>query len=288
MARPFTEGIDLEAMHRDFSTGKWTNVELAAKYKNLVTPQRVGQLAKEMGWVKDLSQAVRLATKAQVIRQAADNGAMTRERRAAEIAVKALAEAAKAEPDEVTKPAPRRAPASEVSKVAKALDQAKADRPEKVRALVQKMVDAVEDDEAEIEAQAVMDAAEINAGVIVRHQKLADQLGVLMDRLRVELMEVSTAPAAVAELLQQVRELAGEDGGKIATKLQGLLSLGSRIGNLDKLSSAAVRIVTLERQAHNLDDDDAKPPSDDISDDQLRTRLARFGIAVHIPTVIDV
>jgi hypothetical protein len=112
-----------------------------------------------------------------------------------------------------------------------------------------------------------MDAAEVNAGIIVKHQRVAEDLLALAVRLRQELLAVTAAPLEVAELLAQVAQ-AGDDGAKVAAKLQGLLSMGSRIASLDKLATAAMKIVTIERQAHNLDDD--KPVEDNSYEAALR------------------
>jgi hypothetical protein len=40
--------------------------------------------------------------------------------------------------------------------------------------------------------------------------------------------------------------------------------------------------VGLEREGYRMDGDGKEPPAPDLSDEQLRVRLARFGIAIHI------
>lgn len=242
MGRP-RKDIDIEALRREYTAGKRTNVELAALFNDSISPQRIGQLAKEHGWDQDLTAAVRTATRAAVIRKTAQQGANSRRRVAASIAAEAI------------------------SHVQGAVDKERGYRPEKVQALVEQMIAASEAEEVNTNAQAVMDAAEANAGVILKHQRIADDLLALAVRLRQELLAVTVAPVELAELLAQVAA-AGDDGAKIAAKLQGLLSMGSRIASLDKLAAAAVKIVTLERQAHSLDDD--KPVEDNSYEAALR------------------
>jgi hypothetical protein len=45
--------------------------------------------------------------------------------------------------------------------------------------------------------------------------------------------------------------------------------------------------VALEREAYHMDGDGKPPTGPELSDEQLRVRLARLGIAVRIPTVIE-
>lgn len=62
--------MDWEAVERDYRTGRYTTTELASKYGNVVTRQAIGKRAKARGWQKDLSDAVRAATKASLITEA--------------------------------------------------------------------------------------------------------------------------------------------------------------------------------------------------------------------------
>lgn len=64
--------IDWEAVERDYRTGKFTDQELADKFGNLVTRQAITKMAKTRGWQKDLSTAVRQATKAKLIAEQAE------------------------------------------------------------------------------------------------------------------------------------------------------------------------------------------------------------------------
>lgn len=56
---------DYEAMERDYRTGSFTDQEIADKYKR--TRQAITKMAKAKGWKKDLSVAVRQATKASLV-----------------------------------------------------------------------------------------------------------------------------------------------------------------------------------------------------------------------------
>lgn len=58
---------DWEAIERDYRTGVFSDAELADKHGNVVTRQAISKRAKEKGWTKDLSTAVRQATRAKVI-----------------------------------------------------------------------------------------------------------------------------------------------------------------------------------------------------------------------------
>lgn len=58
---------DWEAIERDYRTGKFSDQELADKHGNVVTRQAISKKAKEKGWQKDLTTAVRQATRAKVI-----------------------------------------------------------------------------------------------------------------------------------------------------------------------------------------------------------------------------
>lgn len=62
---------DWEAIERDYRTGKFTDQELADKHGNVITRQAISKMAKVKGWQKDLSVAVRAATKAKLIAEAA-------------------------------------------------------------------------------------------------------------------------------------------------------------------------------------------------------------------------
>lgn len=66
-AKPTRPKADWEAIERDYRTGKWTDQELADKHGNVVTRQAISKRAKEGEWTKDLSTAVRQATRAKVI-----------------------------------------------------------------------------------------------------------------------------------------------------------------------------------------------------------------------------
>lgn len=63
---------DWEAIERDYRTGKFTDQELADKHGNVVSRQAITKMAKVRGWQKDLSDAVRKATKAKLIAEQAE------------------------------------------------------------------------------------------------------------------------------------------------------------------------------------------------------------------------
>jgi hypothetical protein len=66
-ATPKRARADWEAIERDYRTGAFSDHELAVKHGNVVTRQAISKRAKEKGWTKDLTAAVRQATRAKVI-----------------------------------------------------------------------------------------------------------------------------------------------------------------------------------------------------------------------------
>lgn len=66
-SKPRRQRADWEAIERDYRTGAFSDQELADKHGNVVTRQGISKRAKEKGWTKDLTAAVRQATKAKVI-----------------------------------------------------------------------------------------------------------------------------------------------------------------------------------------------------------------------------
>lgn len=62
---------DYQAIERDYRTGAFTDQELADKYGNVVSRQAITKMAKVKGWKKDLTVAVRQATRAALIAEEA-------------------------------------------------------------------------------------------------------------------------------------------------------------------------------------------------------------------------
>ena len=58
---------DWEAIERDYRTTNLSGAELAARHGDVVTRQAISKRAREKGWTRDLTEAVRQATKAKVI-----------------------------------------------------------------------------------------------------------------------------------------------------------------------------------------------------------------------------
>lgn len=96
---------DWEAIERDYRTGTFSAPELADKHGNVVTPQAINKRAREKGWTRDLTDAVRQATRAKVVAatikervsaevSAAVSGNVAESFRSTETAVLAMAEAA--------------------------------------------------------------------------------------------------------------------------------------------------------------------------------------------------
>jgi hypothetical protein len=67
--KPKRKKTDWQAVERDYRTGKFTDQELGDKYK--VSRPAVTKQAKVNGWQKDLSDAIRRATRAELVADAA-------------------------------------------------------------------------------------------------------------------------------------------------------------------------------------------------------------------------
>lgn len=66
-AKPSRKAVDWEAIERDFRTTHLSAAEIAAKHGDRVSRQAIHKRAKDKGWQRDLTDAVRQATKAKLV-----------------------------------------------------------------------------------------------------------------------------------------------------------------------------------------------------------------------------
>lgn len=236
---PKKRRMDWEAVERDYRTGRFTDQELADKYGNLVSRQAVTKMAKTKGWQKDLTEAVRQATKASLIAE------QVRQRQQQQ------------QQDQPKKVAPKLpATPDATSIVAEATAEA---------------VDAT--------ATAVLVAAEANKQVILGHRNDILTLRSMLMGMAAELQQLGRADVArLAEVLTSGAESDADAQRLEALRddLAAVSRLPSRILSVQRLTQAMTRLQLLERTAFGLDDPEKPPPVDelaDLSDEELEARI---------------
>lgn len=209
--KPSRKSVDWEAIERDFRTTHLSAAEIAAKHGDRVSRQAIHKRAKDKGWQRDLTDAVRQATKARLVE--------------AEVQRRLTPQVDKAVDNEVDR------------RLASTTD----------RVLV----------EAEIGAQVVMRHREdIRSARNVAIDLLAELRGAgLHQEELARLFELTTAELDEAQL-QGARR-----------RLENLLGLSGRVGNIQKLADTLSKLQTLERKAFGIEDGegvrgvDETPPS---------------------------
>lgn len=236
---PKKRRMDWEAVERDYRTGRFTDQELADKYGNLVSRQAVTKMAKTKGWQKDLTEAVRQATKASLIQEQVKQ----RQQQQQQDQPRKVAAKLPATPDAT-------------SIVAEATAEA---------------VDAT--------ATAVLAAAEANKQVILAHRNDILTLRSMLMGMAAELQQLGRADVArLAEVLTSGAESDADAERLEALRddLAAVSRLPSRILSVQRLTQAMTRLQLLERTAFGLDDPEQPPPVDelaDLSDEELEARI---------------
>lgn len=117
-------------------------------------------------------------------------------------------------------------------------------------------------------ADTVTQIAEVNAQVISRHRSdIQDTRGLVM-RLVAELEATTMNQETLREFFDMVTGIAGEEGKTMSPQtrqalrqqLAEFMRLHSRVASVAKLSDALARLQGLERQAHDMDKEQKKPP----------------------------
>lgn len=247
-AKPVRQRVDWDAVERDYRTGKFTDQELVTKHGNLVTRQALSKRAKTKGWQKDLTDAVRQATKASLIQE--------------HVKQRLQSEQAQGEP---------------AKKVASKLPKG-ADATSIVAEATAATVDAT--------ANAVLAAAEANKQVILGHRQdiqavrsmLMDMAAELRQAGRADLRRLAEALTGGATDDMDADRLEG-----LREDLAAVARLPTRILSVQRLSQALTRLQVLERQAFGLDEPEQPPPVDemaDLSDEELDARIAEVSSRV--------
>ena len=110
--------------------------------------------------------------------------------------------------------------------------------------------------EGEAEAEAIVDAAARTQVEVVRgHRQAIAKAYKIAEALFTELMVGTEGAATVDDLIAVVT--ANDDNGTRRRPLEKLTGLGTRSGAMRQLTASLRDLVTLERQAFGLDDDDA-------------------------------
>lgn len=233
---PKKRRMDWEAVERDYRTGRFTDQELADKYGNLVSRQAVTKMAKTKGWQKDLTEAVRQATKASLIQEQVKQRQQQQQQQ---------------QPKKV---APKLPDATSI--VAEATAEA-------VDATATAVLVAAEANKQVIlgHRNDILTLRSMLMGMAAELQQLGRA-----DVAR--LAEVLTSGAesdADAQRLEALRD-----------DLAAVSRLPSRILSVQRLTQAMTRLQLLERTAFGLDDPEKPPPVDelaDLSDEELEARI---------------
>lgn len=239
---PKKRRMDWEAVERDYRTGRFTDQELADKYGNLVSRQAVTKMAKTKGWQKDLTEAVRQATKASLIAE------QVRQRQQQQ------------QQDQPKKVAPKLPATPDATSAATIVAEATAEA-----------VDAT--------ATAVLAAAEANKQVILAHRNDILTLRSMLMGMAAELQQLGRADVSrLAEVLTSGAESDADAERLEALRddLAAVSRLPSRILSVQRLTQAMTRLQLLERTAFGLDDPEQPPPVDelaDLSDEELEARI---------------
>lgn len=200
--------IDWEAVERDYRIGQLTIRQIQEKHK--VSNGGMMERVKKESWTRDLSESVRLATKAKVR-------------------------------------------AKVVQQVREQVARTGAETGAKAERSTFQEVDL---------------ASNVNATIILRHQRQADEFASLLGTMGEEIKALTVATPESIELLVMAIVEGDPDAAK---KIEQLRTLSSRLGNLKTASEVLGLLSKIERTAFNIDD--ARPADDD------RTRKLRAIVA---------
>lgn len=242
--------IDWEAVERDYRTTSLSLPQLAERHS--VDKQTIFRRAKKFGWERDLTDPVRAATRAAIVTHAA---------------IEAL-DKLRENPEETL---------------------TLAVRPDQKRLFGPSVCELAEQEIAESDRQAgeamadtVRLAAATNISVILGHRRDLMDLRSIAHSMMAELAQASASPeqlAAFAEIAAIAKTGHIEDPDERARRsekaLEGFLKmveLPQRAGTLQKLADVVTRVITHERTAFGIDDDNNKGGGD--MEAALRAALA--------------
>lgn len=228
--------VDWEAVERDYRATSLSYQQIADKYG--VDKSSVYRRAKSCGWERDLTHHVKSATRAAIVTQAA----------------REAAEAIEKDPDSVLAAALMPAP-----------EQKRLFGPT-VRELAADALEQSDEQAASDMAQTVRLAAATNISVILGHRRDLSNLREIAQSMMVELAQASANAdqlAAFAEIASEAKyqHIADEEErSRLSAKaLEGfmkMVDLPSRSGVLQKLSDVVGRVITHERTAFGLNEEE--------------------------------
>jgi len=233
--------MDWEAVERDYRTGRFTDQELADKYGNLVSRQAVTKMAKTKGWQKDLTDAVRQATKASLIQE------QVRQR-------------LQADSQQVATKLPATSDATSAAAIVANATAATVD------ATANAVLVAAEANKQVI-LQHRRDIQSLRA-------MLMDMAGELQQAGRADLSRLAEVLTAGAE-----GEMDAERLEALRSDLQAVARLPMRVLSVQRMTQAMTRLQLLERRAFGLDEPEQPPPVDELaelSDEELERRIEQF------------
>lgn len=235
---------DWDAIERDYRTGRFTDQELVNKHGNLVTRQALSKRAKVKGWQKDLTEAVRQATKASLIAEQVR-----------------LRQQSDATPKKVAKKLPATSDATSIVAEATAAT---------VDATATAVLVA-----AEANKQVILGHRQ---DILTVRTMLMGMAAELQQAGRADLGRLAEALTAGAIEESDVEKL-----DALRSDLAAVARLPTRILSVQRLSQALTRLQHLERQAFGLDEPEQPPPVDemaDLSDEELDARILKVSSRV--------
>lgn len=125
-------------------------------------------------------------------------------------------------------------------------------------------------DDVMTDEEFVNQEAQQNANLINSHRNDIHKTRAVLDMMIRELAVCSTDPARLEEALEtfaSMQQLNMVDGAQVAAMrryVKNALTLVNRAGMLRNLTTAMTNLITLERQAHDLDKTDGDKPNDHI------------------------
>lgn len=203
--------VDWARVQRDYATGRFTDMELAAKYstaREVVNRRRRADRAKDpASWPIDLRADVKRATAALLMR------------------------------DQVT------------------------------RTIT-----------GGTEAETVLAAAHAVKDIILQHRAEARRGREVVSALMTELASVTLHRASLDMLVKRASATLSEaEATALASQVQELAKLSTRIGGVQKLADAMARMQTLERKAFGIGDDDTgSNPLDTMNEAELQAEVDRL------------
>lgn len=134
--------------------------------------------------------------------------------------------------------------------------------------------------------EVILAKAEVNKQVILGHQQDAARLRQLVGNLTSEIA-ASAMLAQEMELLAQILAGSGAepaDENRARQVVLKALNMGQRVSSLKALSETLKNLISIEREAYNIDPKrDREPDVGDLSDDELAKKLAKYGITLPSP-----